>query len=69
VLFREDAPDAVKVSLRAREPVDVARIAQEFGGGGHVRAAGCTLRVSLGEAKRRVIERLERETEGLPLVP
>ncbi|GAB6932218.1 DHH family phosphoesterase [Calditerricola satsumensis] len=69
VLFREDAPDAVKVSLRAREPVDVARIAQEFGGGGHVRAAGCTLRVPLDEAKRRVIARLERETEGLSLVP
>ena len=33
----------MKVSLRSNEIVDVAAIASMFGGGGHVRAAGCTL--------------------------
>ena len=33
-----------KVSLRSSEKVDVARIAMFFGGGGHARAAGCTMR-------------------------
>lgn len=32
-----------KVSLRSNEKVDVSRVAAYFGGGGHVRAAGCTL--------------------------
>ena len=32
-----------KVSLRSNGRVDVAKIASYFGGGGHVRAAGCTL--------------------------
>ncbi|MBC5688027.1 bifunctional oligoribonuclease/PAP phosphatase NrnA [Mediterraneibacter sp. NSJ-55] len=33
-----------KVSLRSKGMVDVSKIAQYFGGGGHVRAAGCTLK-------------------------
>ena len=32
-----------KVSMRSGDGVDVSRIAVKFGGGGHVRAAGCTL--------------------------
>ena len=32
-----------KVSMRSGGKVDVAKIAQFFGGGGHVRAAGCTM--------------------------
>ncbi len=33
-----------KVSMRSNEYVDVAKVASFFGGGGHIRAAGCTLR-------------------------
>lgn len=33
-----------KVSLRSTEKVDVAKVASYFGGGGHVRAAGCTMK-------------------------
>lgn len=33
-----------KVSLRSNEKVDVAKVASYFGGGGHVRAAGCTMK-------------------------
>ena len=32
-----------KVSLRSNENVDVSRVASYFGGGGHVRAAGCSM--------------------------
>ena len=32
-----------KVSLRSNERVDVAKVAEVFGGGGHARAAGCTM--------------------------
>ena len=33
-----------KVSMRSNEKVDVAKVASYFGGGGHMRAAGCTLK-------------------------
>jgi phosphoesterase RecJ-like protein len=33
-----------KVSLRSSEAVDVSKVAEHFGGGGHVRAAGCTMK-------------------------
>lgn len=33
-----------RVSLRSTENVDVAKVASYFGGGGHVRAAGCTMK-------------------------
>lgn len=44
MFLHETAPHTFKVSLRSKGIVDVSRIAQYFGGGGHVRAAGCTLK-------------------------
>lgn len=54
VLFRELA-GAVKVSLRAKGEVDVARIAARFGGGGHPNAAGVVLKGDLAQAKGLVL--------------
>ncbi|WP_405082616.1 bifunctional oligoribonuclease/PAP phosphatase NrnA [Paenibacillus chitinolyticus] len=56
LLFKQRNASAVKVSLRSAGAVDVAQIAQSFGGGGHVRAAGCTINGSIEEAIRRVVE-------------
>lgn len=50
VLFREVEPGRIQVSLRARDGIDVNRIAQAFGGGGHISAAGCTITKNLEEA-------------------
>lgn len=58
VLFKEVAENTVKVSFRSRSEVDVASIAKSFGGGGHVRAAGCTVAAPLMEAKRIVIQKV-----------
>ena len=55
VLFRELKPDAVKVSMRSKGKVNVAAIAEEFGGGGHHNAAGCVVEGSLGEVRHRVL--------------
>ncbi|MCA8912813.1 MAG: bifunctional oligoribonuclease/PAP phosphatase NrnA [Planctomycetes bacterium] len=41
ILFREMAPDHVKVSLRSEGQMAVNDIAAKFRGGGHLRAAGC----------------------------
>ncbi len=48
-------PGEVKVSLRSNRWVDVSRIAAAFGGGGHARAAGCTVAGSLPEVRERVL--------------
>ena len=39
----ENEDGSYKVSLRATGDCNVAEIASEFGGGGHVKAAGCTM--------------------------
>jgi phosphoesterase RecJ-like protein len=43
VFLREDEDGRVKASMRAKSYYDVSRLAQRFGGGGHVRAAGFTV--------------------------
>jgi phosphoesterase RecJ-like protein len=55
MLFMEQPRGGVKVSFRSRT-LDVARIAERFGGGGHRLAAGATLQASLDEARARVLE-------------
>jgi phosphoesterase RecJ-like protein len=46
--------DNVRVSLRSRKLVDVSAIARRFGGGGHVRAAGCRVAGDLDHALEQV---------------
>lgn len=43
IFLYELEPQVFKVSLRSDELVDVSKIAAVFGGGGHIRAAGCTM--------------------------
>ena len=44
IFMYETAVLEYKVSMRSNEKVDVAKVASYFGGGGHVRAAGCTMK-------------------------
>lgn len=55
VLFVEQADQQVKVSWRSQGGQDVARIAAQFGGGGHTAAAGAVVAGSLAEAEARVL--------------
>jgi phosphoesterase RecJ-like protein len=55
LLFMEQPRGGVKVSFRSRS-VDVARLAERFGGGGHRLASGATLHASLDEARARVLD-------------
>ena len=43
IVFRELGERKTKVSFRSKHTVDVAKMASDFGGGGHVRAAGASL--------------------------
>lgn len=55
LLFMEQPRGGVKVSFRSRSRVDVARLAEQFGGGGHRLASGAILECSLDEARTRVL--------------
>ena len=50
-----------KVSLRSDELVDVALIAKEFGGGGHIRAAGCTAYGQMHDIVTNIASRVESQ--------
>jgi phosphoesterase RecJ-like protein len=56
LLFMEQPKGGVKVSFRSRAAVDVARIAEQFGGGGHRLASGATVDAPLDEARDRVLK-------------
>ena len=59
-LFKEERPGLVRVSLRSKGPCEVDAVAGLFGGGGHTKAAGCSLEGSLAEAKAKVLEALAK---------
>lgn len=50
---------AYKVSLRSKKQVDVAQVAEQFGGGGHARAAGCRLDGPLDQARDRLVAAIQ----------
>jgi bifunctional oligoribonuclease and PAP phosphatase NrnA len=54
LLFKEQA-DETRVSIRTRESVDATELAGIFGGGGHVRAAGATVALSIDRARPAVL--------------
>ncbi|MNG02006.1 Bifunctional oligoribonuclease and PAP phosphatase NrnA [compost metagenome] len=64
ILFKEMMNGHVKVSLRSAGTADVAAIAQSFGGGGHVRAAGCRLEETLQQSMDKVVEAVRKALNG-----
>ena len=63
VLISEVNKGTVKVSLRSDEYVDVSKIAEKFGGGGHIRASG--IRISDGDIKKIKEDILKEITKEL----
>lgn len=58
--------DGFRINLRSNGKADVAKVATEFGGGGHVKAAGATLHLSaLKEAEKAVVAACIRALEEM----
>lgn len=63
-----ETKNKIKVSLRSNGSCDVAKIASEFGGGGHIRAAGITFEsCTAEETKKNVVEACIKEIEDKKL--
>ena len=58
-LFKECSPGVYRTSLRSKGDVNVAKVAEQFGGGGHRNAAGCTLKGNLDNVERQVVPLLQ----------
>jgi phosphoesterase RecJ-like protein len=56
--FRELPDGRYRVSLRSKGKLDVAHVAESFGGGGHECASGCSVEGPLAEAVRQVLLQL-----------
>lgn len=60
VFFKENLEGLMRCSMRSKGAIDVAEIAQRFGGGGHRTAAGFKCREPLAETRRAVLAMLEK---------
>ena len=60
VLLKADGADVTRLSIRSREYANVSELAAHFGGGGHIRAAGCTIPLPLAEAEAAFLAEAEK---------
>src|ERR1700723_556216 len=58
--FRELPEKRFRVSLRSKGTLDVARVAERFGGGGHECASGCSIDGPLANAVQQILQILRR---------
>ncbi len=60
ILIKENKDDEVKVSMRSKRFVDVAKITEAFNGGGHKMAAGCTIKKPIDQAEKLLINEIKK---------
>lgn len=66
ILFYEEDDGSVRIGLRSKRWADVSQIAVKFGGGGHVRAAGCRHPGPLSDAVKDVVRHVENYVTAFP---
>jgi phosphoesterase RecJ-like protein len=70
VFFKVGGTGDVRVSMRSKYDVDVRKVANEFGGGGHKNAAGFTVQGALKDVRAGIVQRLVGAiAEGLETRP
>ena len=63
ITIKERGPGEYKISMRSVDRVNVSELCKLFGGGGHLRAAGCTISGSLDEVKTLLLGAVGRALE------
>ncbi|HPR24174.1 MAG TPA: bifunctional oligoribonuclease/PAP phosphatase NrnA [Bacillota bacterium] len=61
VLIKENDTGEMKVAMRAKEEGNVAKIAGKYNGGGHIKAAGCTIYDSMENVRKLMIKEVSRQ--------
>lgn len=61
VFVYELTPDCYKISLRSNGTVNVSTVAAAFGGGGHVKAAGCEITGEYGAVTGALLEKIKAQ--------
>ncbi len=61
IFMYETEEGAQKVSMRSDEMVDAAKVAALFGGGGHMRAAGCTIEALQEDCLNNLCREIEKQ--------
>jgi len=64
LVFMEQPDGGTKVSFRARSRVDVSKVAEQFGGGGHKLASGARIDADLPTARDAVLKAIEFELKA-----
>lgn len=65
VTMREKAGGEFKISVRTGNHADASAICKELGGGGHIRAAGCTLEGPLDDAVETMLTTIKRVVDRI----
>ncbi|HPO04305.1 MAG TPA: bifunctional oligoribonuclease/PAP phosphatase NrnA [Bacillota bacterium] len=63
--FLKEEEGAVRVTMRSKSRADVSAIAMEYGGGGHTKAAGCTIPGGIDEARQLIADSIGRQLDDL----
>ena len=61
ILLNETEKDVYKVSMRSNNDVNVSEIAVSFGGGGHIKAAGCSISGSVEKITELLVDKIEKQ--------
>lgn len=56
IVLKEREKNFFRISMRSADKVNVSEICRCFGGGGHIKAAGCSIEASAEDAKRMLVE-------------
>ena len=64
VYMRETLPNTYRVSLRSKDGINVAKVAEKFGGGGHKNAAGCRVSGDWDERESEIVSALAKAVEN-----
>ena len=65
IFMYETGNQEYKVSLRSCQYIDVSKVAAYFGGGGHVRAAGCNMTGNFYDVVNNISKQIERQMKEL----
>ena len=60
ITVKERHTDYYKISVRTTDKLNASEFCQQFGGGGHIRAAGCEIQGTLEEVQNKLLDGVER---------